>query len=121
LGQEVEMSGFGYDPEAVIQDADIEQYELEQEGRYHARRIKKMNKLRLAGRLDEAAMECTHRGGGYPLGSRAATNNLDPRAGQKGFRCQDCGSALDADPFDHALGKGPRPKVVAACEIAPRS
>jgi len=52
----------------------------------------------LAGDVAGAAAACFH-GWGYPLNSLAATNVRDPLAGGDGYRCIDCGSVLDRDPF----------------------
>jgi hypothetical protein len=81
-----------YDPESIIQDADIEQAELEAEGREANRSHKRMLRLRKGGRdLIGAAMAC-HHGWGYPTDALAAEHNHDPRAGQPGMRCISCGS-----------------------------
>lgn len=85
-----------FDPEAIETerlDADIEQANLEAAGRESARGHKRMLALRAAGDLAGAARACPH-GGGYPLNSLAAQNSNDPKAGQQGFRCSDCGSIL---------------------------
>lgn len=100
------------DPEAVIQDADIEQAELEAAGNRAARGIRRMRALRAAGNLDGAAAACPH-GGGYPLDSPAAWASGDPFAGQAGVRCADCGSRLNAFRWDGG-------RVLVPCEIAGR-
>lgn len=90
------MAGGWNDPEAIEQerlDADMEQAALESAGRDYARRARKSALLRAQGKLDEAAKMCPH-GGGYPLKSLAARNANDPREGQAGVRCYDCGSVL---------------------------
>jgi hypothetical protein len=79
--------------EAERFDADCEMAELQAQGREFGRARKTMLRLRAAGKLAEAAQACPH-GAGYPLNSPAATNSSDPRAGQAGFRCVDCGSVL---------------------------
>jgi hypothetical protein len=78
-------------------DSDIEQAELEACGRTYWRSVKRMRELRNAGRLSDAALACPH-GGGYPLASLAARNANDPRAGESGERCCDCGSVIERDP-----------------------
>lgn len=88
------MSDYWFDAEAIASermDADIEQADLEAAGREYGRSRKRMVRLRAAGDLAGAARACMH-GGGYPLNSPAALNMADPRAGQQGFRCNDCGS-----------------------------
>jgi hypothetical protein len=80
-----------YDPESIIQDADIEQAELEQAGREASRGRKRMLRLRQSGDLVGAARAC-HHGGGYPTDSLAAIHSDDPRKGTAGMRCSDCGS-----------------------------
>lgn len=90
------MDGGWMDQEAIDQerfDADREQAQLEAEGRSYAKRSRRAAQLRAAGRLVEASAMCPH-GGGYPLDSLAARNAKDPRAGQPGIRCYDCGSVL---------------------------
>ena len=89
----VKMINPFYDPEAVIQDADIEQAELEAAGRAYSRRLRRARILFNQGRIGEASVMCPH-GGGYPLKSPAAKNSEDPREGEEGVRCCDCGSVL---------------------------
>ena len=79
--------------EAERWEADQQQAELEAAGNRHWRRIKKMRALRAAGKLAEAAEMCPH-GHGYPLNSLAAEHNNDPRKGEAGVRCHECGSVL---------------------------
>lgn len=88
-----------YDPEAIYQDADFEQAEMEEEGRRYWRRVDRMNDLRAEGRLVEAAAICPH-GSGYPLNSLAAIYTHDPREGEDGYRCSTCGSALTDAPWN---------------------
>ena len=80
-------------------DADIEQAELEAAGRRAARGYARMRKLLALGRRDEAARACRH-GGGYPLRSPAAQNARDPRAGEEGVRCYECGSVLSGWAYE---------------------
>ena len=100
---------FGFDPEAIYQDADIEQAELEAAGNEYARRARKSAAAREAGDLDAAAAACPH-GHGYPLDSPAARHENDPGAGEAGYRCLECGSRLDASPWDDG-------RVTVACEV----
>lgn len=53
---------------------------------------------------------CLH-GGGYPLDSEAARNEHDPRAGQAGVRCSDCGSVLSGFRWDGPV------TVLVPCEL----
>jgi hypothetical protein len=80
--------------------ADYDQAAMEAEGRADSRARRRSEQLAAAGDLAAAARACPH-GGGYPLASPAARNARDPRAGESGFRCDDCGSVLDLDPFWH--------------------
>lgn len=84
-----------YDPEAVYQDADIEQAQFEADGARLAADRRESERLAAEGNLVEAAEMCPH-GGGYPLDSPAALNDGDPNAGEHGVRCSDCGSRLSA-------------------------
>lgn len=101
-----------FDQEAIDSErfeADMEMADLEATGRRMANRARKMRAHRAAGRLAEAAAVCPH-GSGYPLNSPAATNNKDPNAGEKGYRCTECGSRLDGDPWRGA-------RVTVPCEV----
>jgi hypothetical protein len=105
-------AGGWFDAEAIADermDADMEMASLEAAGRRASRGRKRMVALRAAGDLDGAAKACRH-GGGYPLDSLAARNAADPRAGEPGVRCLDCGSVLSAWPWDGGT-------VTAPCEI----
>ncbi len=96
------MSGpIGHDPEvpAGFQDADFDQRELEALGAETGRALRRSYALREAGDLAGAAATCPH-GGGYPLDSLAARNAYDPRAGEVGERCLDCGSVISCFPFE---------------------
>jgi hypothetical protein len=90
-----------YDPDVPggFQDADFDQRELEARGAEFGRARKRSESYRDAGDLPRAAAACPH-GGGYPLDSEAARRDNDPRAGQDGQRCSDCGSVLSAFPFE---------------------
>lgn len=108
--------GGWFDSEAIEAerfDADMEMAALEAAGRRASRVRKAAKALFIAGDLDGAAKACAHRGGGYPLNSIAASNDGDPRSGQGGVRCHDCGSAVTCFAWD---GK---PEVIAACEFKP--
>lgn len=75
-------SGFGYDPEAVIQDADIEQAEFEAEGRAFAA-------AKRAGR-------CTHSSTVGFVGTIHYPEQVGLKPGQQ--RCTEgCGQVFDSD------------------------
>lgn len=85
---------------------------LTRQGNAASRKRKAAIEMFKHGNLLAAANMCTH-GWGYPLDSKAAEHENDPRSGQPGFRCMHCGSALNSNPFDgHA-------SVVAPCEFRP--
>lgn len=110
------MSGGGwFDAEALEaerMDADLEQADFEAAGREYGRRLRQSRRLLAAGDLGGAAAACPH-GSGYPLRSLAARNLGDPRAGEDGFRCSDCGSVLAGVGLAR---RGERPRVLAACD-----
>lgn len=89
------MSGLGWDPEAPagFQDGDFEMRELEEAGARASAKVRIMRKLRAAGHLLAAADMCPH-GWCYQLDSPAAEEANDPRAGESGYRCKECGSVL---------------------------
>lgn len=120
-------------------EADCEQADMEAQGRAYGKRIRRMRRYLaasvavlagnpsgvtpelaatwagdmagLAGYLrGKAASFCPH-SGGYPLDSIAAGNSQDPRAGQPGVRCVDCGSVVSCFPWDGV------PEVISACEL----
>lgn len=93
-------------------DADILQAELEAAGNRAGRAYRRMAKLYLADLIEQAADACPH-GWVYPLDSVAASEVDDPRRGERGFRCIECGSALGSDPME-----GPA-VVVVPCELRP--
>lgn len=93
------------------EQADIEQAELEAAGREYGRAHRRMMALRKAGDLTGAAKACKH-GAGYPLASLAATYAKDPRAGEKGVRCSDCGSVIDEFPWG-----GHYVTIIHPCEL----
>jgi hypothetical protein len=72
-------------------DADWDMQALINAGNAAARGRRIMRERRAKGDLAGAAQACPH-GSGYPTNSPAATNASDPRAGQRGYRCTDCGS-----------------------------
>lgn len=95
-------------------DADIEQAQYEAEGHLYWRQLRRSDALRAEGNLAEAATACPH-GGGFPLNSIAASEGttgfgIDPFAGEQGWRCVDCGSRLDASPWDGGA-------VTVPCEV----
>jgi hypothetical protein len=90
-------------------EADMLMAEYEAEGRRAAAAGRRSRALAAAGDLEAAAAACPH-GGGYPLASPAAEHEGDPRKGEDGFRCWDCGSVLSESPF------GTDYTIVAACD-----
>lgn len=98
----------GFDIER--EHADHMQAAYEAEGRAYARAQSRMRAALARDARADAADLCRH-GGGYPLSSPAAHAERDPRAGQDGVRCADCGSVLSAFPFDD-----PDYTVLVACE-----
>jgi hypothetical protein len=80
--------------------ADYDQATMEAESRDYGRARRRSEQLAAAGDLAAAARACPH-SAGYPITSPAAHNDHDPRAGEAGHRCTDCGSVLDLDPFWH--------------------
>lgn len=96
-------------------DADIEQAALEAAGRAASRGARRMRTALAAGDPAEAARHC-HHGAGYPTNSPAAHNSRDPRAGQPGMRCTNCGSHWQhgCDLYDL---RGTPP--TAPCELPP--
>lgn len=109
---------FGYDPDAIYQDADIEMMELREEARDYEARMRRVAKLAAAGQKAEAAMACPHDGSGWPTNSPAAANppHPDPEAGNPGFRCSGCGSWLTEDPWD-AREAGRSCFIKKACQM----
>jgi hypothetical protein len=95
------------------EQADYEQAELEAAGAAYARATRRVKALVAMGKKEEAARYCPH-GGGYPLNSLAAKNSKDPRAGQAGHRCLDCGSVLDRPSYVSGA------VVLVPCELEPR-
>ena len=108
-------------------DADIEQAELEAAGRAPGRGYRPMLALRKQGKLAEAAAAC-HHGAGYPTHSPAAKNCADPRAGQRGHRCSECGSFWTAEQiapiysrlYGVQLSAVRRIAPAVPCELEPR-
>jgi hypothetical protein len=108
-----------YEPDDFFYgDADIEQAQLEAAGRASARGHRRMKQLRADGKLAEAAAACTH-GAGYPTDSPAARNANDPRAGEIGHRCTDCGSFF-AGRLKHLWDVRER-TATAPCELSARA
>ncbi|MGB2713262.1 MAG: hypothetical protein WBC51_03725 [Vicinamibacterales bacterium] len=99
-------------------DADIEQAELEAAGRAAGRGHRAMLRLRTAGNLAAAALAC-HHGAGYPTHSPAATNCADPRAGERGHRCTECGSFWTAEQIAPFYSRLYGVQLSALRQIAP--
>jgi len=96
-----------YDPEAIIQDADFEQADLEAAGRAASRAMNRSERLRAAGKLAEAAAACPHSWSG-------CFDASDPRHGQAGRRCYHCGTAFAPGADLWAMGP-----IIAPCETPP--
>ena len=80
------------------QEADEQMAALEDAGRRATRARRLVKALRLEGNYPKAASYCPH-GWGYGTPGEAAVQRADPRAGQIGWRCLDCGSFLDREPY----------------------
>jgi len=93
------------------EQADHDQAALEAAGRASAARKRRSRALREAGDLEGAALACPH-GARYGLDGSHARSVGDPRAGEHGDRCLECGS--------HVEGYGSAVRVLAACEEATR-
>ncbi len=88
------------------EQADYDQAALEEAGNRHARVVRKVKALLEVAKgltadplaasniRQQAATLCLH-GGGYGLKGSAAVDAGDPRAGEEGYRCHDCGSVVD--------------------------
>lgn len=70
-------------------DADREQAEFEAEGRAYARRQAKAAAALESGDVETAVATCSH---GYVGGLTGSCTEGDPRHGQEGARCFDCGA-----------------------------
>lgn len=100
-----------YDLPSGYRDADLEMRELEAAGDAAYRGGRRMLELYRAGELARAARACKH-GYRYGLRGTAAKDAGDPRYGQGGDRCIDCGSWVeDAGGID---------RVFEPCELEPR-
>ena len=87
------------------EQADYDQAALEEAGNRHARTVRKVkamlataegltaDPLAASNIRWQAANLCPH-GGGYGLNGSAAVDAGDPRAGEMGYRCHDCGSVV---------------------------
>ena len=93
------------------EDADYLTAELQAAGRRIDRARARFGKLFAAGQLAEAAACCPH-GWRYPLTSMAAVHHSDPRVGSDGWRCLDCGSALQVESSCGRYLSG----MIAPCE-----
>jgi len=103
------MEDYGTEMEAIEQerlDADMLQAQYERESAVYSARERRSQKLRSEGKLDEAARECPHGSVGLLAG---LCSEDDPRYGEEGFRCHECGSVVDE------IGG----RVIHACEEIP--
>jgi hypothetical protein len=73
-------------------DADMEQAALEAEGNAHARRERRVDKLLGDGDVEAAIRLCAH---GYVGGLTGSCTDGDPRHGEEGYRCFNCGAVVD--------------------------
>jgi hypothetical protein len=105
------------DPELPggFQDADFEMRELYAAGARAARGHKAMMRLRAAGQMAEASRACQH-GSGYNTDGGCATFLHDPRAGQAGMRCSDCGSFFEDARSLYDMRDDPE-SVTVPCEF----
>lgn len=109
-------------------DADREQAELYAAGRAATRGAVRMRQHLQAGDPARAAMEC-HHGYGYATSAPCAATEQDPRAGQPGHRCCNCGSWWNAEairPVATSWGGVSftglrRIPPTAPCEIPPKA
>lgn len=70
-------------------DADREQAQLEAEGNAHARRSRQVHALLKSGEVEEATKLCFH---GFVGGLTGSCTEGDPRHGEDGCRCFECGA-----------------------------
>jgi hypothetical protein len=73
-------------------DADMEMAQFEAEGNRYWRLVQKSQELLAEGKIEEAVEMCPHGGGCWLSGSCAEG---DPRHGEEGLRCNDCGAVVD--------------------------
>jgi len=88
------MSGGWFDPEAIEDErfeADMLQAQYEAEGNAAAERQRKVDALKAEGRLEEAVKVCSH---GYVGLLKGTCSQDDPRYGEEGSRCYDCGAVV---------------------------
>lgn len=71
---------------------DQEQAALEAEGTRHWRRVEKARQLLEAGEVEEAVSICPH---GHAGGLTGSCTENDPRHGEEGYRCFECGAHVD--------------------------
>lgn len=69
-------------------DADREQAALEAEGNRYARRMRQVEALLKSEQFEEAVELCTH---GHVGGLTGSCTDGDPRHGEVGYRCFNCG------------------------------
>lgn len=69
-------------------DVDLEQAALEAAGNAYARRIREVEKFLSEDRIEEAVKLCPH---GYVGGLTGSCTDGDPRHGEEGYRCFECG------------------------------
>lgn len=72
-------------------EADMEQAALEAEGNRYARNLRKVEQLIAEGDLDAATELCMH---GHVGLLKGACSEGDPRYGEEGYRCFECGAVV---------------------------
>lgn len=71
---------------------DQEQAMMEAEGNRHWMRLQKVAKFLEAGEVEEAVAICPH---GHAGGLDGSCTDDDPRHGEEGYRCFECGAHVD--------------------------
>ena len=70
-------------------EVDREMAGLEAAGNAYAKDLERSLRLKIEGRLWEAAMACPH---GHVGGLDGSCTDNDPRHGEEGYRCFECGA-----------------------------
>lgn len=70
-------------------DVDREQAALEAEGNRYARQQRRVEALLKSGQIEEATELCFH---GHVGGLTGSCTDGDPRHGEEGYRCWNCGA-----------------------------
>lgn len=80
-----------YDEDAIYQDDDILQAQYEEEGRSYSQRLAKAEKLIAEGDHVQGQNVCPHGHVGLLTG---LCSEDDPRYGEDGYRCYECGAVV---------------------------